>query len=438
MVTETDRKQSNSDVIEIQPLERKPDVVIQGLPGSKSITNRALMIAALAEGESVLEEALFSEDTHWFVDGLRRLGFEVAADEAARQFRVQGLGGRIPAQQADLFVGLSGTTARFMTAFVTLGSGRYTIDGVPRMRERPMKSLLDALNTLGADVASQAGNGCLPLIVQAAGMSGGNVVMDASKSSQLLSAVLLAAPYANDDVQIQVTKLVSAPYIGITTAMIQQFGVEVETSADMLAYTIRGRQRYRGRSYRIEPDASNASYFLAAAAITGGRVRVPDLGNRSLQGDARFAEVLGRMGCDVTIAGDYIEVIGPEMGLHGIEIDLNEMNDMTQTLAAIAPFADSPTTIRNVEFIRYQETDRIRAVANELRKLGQDVIEYPDGLTITPHLLRPAQIETYNDHRMAMAFAVAGLRQPGIRIANPGCTAKTFPDYFEKLEQLRG
>jgi 3-phosphoshikimate 1-carboxyvinyltransferase len=418
--------------LEIRPVARPVDAEI-AVPGSKSITNRALVMAALADGESILDNALFSEDSHWCSECLRRLGIAVSADEAAARFMVQGQGGRLPTKSAVLFVGNSGTTARFVVALATLGHGEYHFDGVPRMRERPISGLLTALRGLGARITADGDR--FPLTVHADGLRGGSTTIDATDSSQLVSALLMAAPYAESDVTINVTgTVVSQPYIDITLGMQAQWGI-VADKDNYRKYAIRNGQRYTAQRYLIEPDATNASYFFAAAALTGGRVKVPGLTTRALQGDAQFVDVLERMGCEVTRSADFLEVRGPRQ-LRGIDINLNNMSDTAQTLAAIAPFASTPVTIRDISHNRLKETDRIAAVATELRKLGVRVDELPDGMTVYPSVVQQGAVDTYSDHRMAMAFALIGLRVPGIVINDPGCTAKTFPDYFDRFEAL--
>src|SRR5258707_1019176 len=289
----------------IRPVSQPVNAEIQ-VPGSKSITNRALVLAALADGESILENALFSEDSHWCAECLRQLGIDVTADEQAERFTIHGIGGNFPAQSADLFVGNSGTTARFVVAAAALGHGDYRFDGVPRMRQRPIGNLLKSLRDLGANIS--ADGDCFPLTVHADGLHGGHTELDATESSQLLSALLQVAPYARQNVTIHVTgTVVSKPYLDITLRMMEQYGVKVElpsiSGSDNTYYrnyAIQAGQRYRAQRYMVEPDASNASYFFAAAAVTGGRVRVPHLSPDSLQGDAHFVDVLEQMGCTVT------------------------------------------------------------------------------------------------------------------------------------------
>jgi 3-phosphoshikimate 1-carboxyvinyltransferase len=421
---------------EVRPLARPPHAVVS-VPGSKSQTNRALLLAALAAGPSTIRGAVFSDDSRVFVDSLQRLGFTVHPDEAATTIDVDGLGGRIPADQAELFVGNSGTTARFLTAFLSLGHGSYLLDGTARMRERPIGELLDALRALGADLEPVDGNGCPPVRVRAAGLRGGEAPVDASRSGQFLSALLMTAAYADHDVTLRlIGSAVSLPYIDMTLSMMAQWGIEVE-HPDPDRYIIRAGQRYQARTYDVPPDASGASYFLAAAAVTGGTVRVRNLGLAAEQGDLGFVDVLERMGCTVRRDGMDIEVTGPSR-LQGIDIDLNGLSDLTMTLAAIAPFADGPVIIRNVGHIREKESDRLAATAAELRRLGAQVEEWADGLAIQPSTLHGASIHTYDDHRMAMAFALPGLVIPGVLIEDPECVAKTFPDYFACLESLRG
>jgi 3-phosphoshikimate 1-carboxyvinyltransferase len=424
-----------SDAIEIQPLTRPPDAVIT-VPGSKSITNRALLIAALADGRSTLEGALFSDDTDAMADSWRRLGVAVREDRAAARFVVDGCGGTWPTTRAELDARGAGTAMRFLAAVLCLGHGQYRLDGSPRMRERPMQDLLDALAQLGADARSERGNGCPPILIEAHGLRGGSAEVAGDKSSQFLSALLLAAPYAQHDVTVTVRgPLIARPYVDLTQRVMADFGVACECLGRD-RFHIRAGQRYRAGRYRIEPDASAAHYFFAAAALTGGRVRVNGLGTHSCQGDVRFVDVLAAMGATVQRSDDFIEVSGPPQ-LDGVDVDLNDISDTALTLSAIAPFARTPVRIRNVAHMRLQESDRIRAAATELRRLGVTVTECPDGLEVQPSPIRPATVHTYDDHRIAMAFALIGLRVAGIRIADPACVAKTFPDYFERLETLR-
>lgn len=404
-------------------------------PGSKSITNRALVVAALADGRSTLTGVLDSEDTQVMIESWRRLGVGITHDSAKSRVVMTGCAGRIPAASADLFLANSGTSMRFLTAAVALGHGTYRLDGVPRMRERPIEDLLAALRSLGADSQSELGTGCPPVVVRASGLRGGSVRVAGCESSQFLSALLLTAPFAVGDVILDVAgELVSEPFVRMTVQVMKQFGVSVEQPAPG-RFCVSPGQIYRGQPFEIEPDATAASYFWAAAAITGGEVTVDGIGITSIQGDVAFVDLLEQMGAKVIRRLDSITVIGG--ALHGIETDMNAISDTALTLAVVAAFADSSTSIKNIAHIRKQETDRIRATATELRKIGAIVDERPDGLSIHPGRLRGARIETYNDHRIAMSFALAGLRTPDIVISNPACTAKTYPQFFEDLQSIQ-
>jgi len=421
-----------TDSIEIQPCGPIRGAIRP--PGSKSITNRALVCAALADGQSTLAGALDSDDTRVMIEALGRLGLSVEHDREARTVRVAGCGGAIPAAEADLYVANSGTTVRFLTAMVALGHGTFRLDGTPRMRQRPIGDLLHALEQLGTDAASAAGSDCPPVVVRASGLPGGRATVAGDISSQYLSGLLMAAPCATGDVELCVEgELVSKPYIEITLAVMSAFGASVERDA-YARFVVPGRQTYRARSYAVEPDASAASYFFAAAAITGGRVMVDGLSRESLQGDVGFCDCLEQMGCRVEYGEDQITVAGRP--LRGIDVDMNAISDTVQTLSAVALFADGPTTVTNVAHIRHKETDRLRAVATELRKLGAEVDERDDGLRITPTARHAAEIDTYDDHRMAMSLALVGLGTPGVVIRDPGCTGKTYPAFFDDLARL--
>jgi 3-phosphoshikimate 1-carboxyvinyltransferase len=422
--------------IAIQPVSCPLDAAV-ALPGSKSYSNRALLVAALAEGRSEISGALFSDDTRYMHGALTALGIAVEADEGAQRYLVEGAGGRIPATEAELYTGNAGTAARFLTAAVALGHGSYLVDGSERMRQRPIQPLLDALRGLGVNAVARFDNGCPPVVVRANGIPGGRTSVRGDISSQYLSALLLAAPYAELGVEIEVEgELVSAPYIDITLDVMTAFGVQSEREGTHL-FRVPPGQTYRGRDYAVEPDASGASYFFAAAAVTGGRVRVPKLGSDSVQGDLGLLEVLERMGCTVRRQADAIELRGPAQ-LHAVEADFSRMGDVATTLIAIAPFADGPVTVRGIAQTHYEESDRPVAAATELRRMGIQVEDEWDSLTIHPGTPRPALIETYDDHRIAMSFAITGLRTPGIQIANPACVAKTFPDFFDVLARAAG
>lgn len=423
-----------SDAIEIEPTSRPVCGNVKP-PGSKSITNRALVCAALADGQSLLRGALKSEDTEVMVAGLRSLGIEVKVADHGETLRVSGCAGKPPAHNAKIFVGNSGTTIRFLTALVTLGEGEYLLDGIERMRERPIADLAEALNQLGARVTCEGANGCPPVKVTANGLAGGTAIVRGDISSQFLSGLLMAAPCAQQAVTLNVAgTLVSVPYVAMTLAVMKAFGVDATASSDYSKIEIPATGHYLACEYEIEPDASAASYFWAAAAVTGGSVTVEGLSKHSLQGDVEFVECLRQMGCEIEYAANSITVHGKP--LRGIDVDMNAISDTVQTLSVVALFAEGTTRIRNVAHIRHKETDRIAAVATELRKLGATVVEHTDGLDITPGKPSAAQIDTYNDHRMAMSFALAGLRQPGVVIRNPGCTAKTYPRFFADLDRL--
>ena len=422
-----------SDSLEIEPALKPLRARIRP-PGSKSITNRALVCAALADGRSTLRGALKSEDTQVMIAGLRQLGIAVSSADDGTTLVVDGARQGIPAKGAELFCANSGTTIRFLTAMVTLGHGTFRLDGVPRMRERPIADLLGTLRQLGANFDSETNNGCPPVVVRANGLAGGAATVRGDISSQFLSGLLMAAPGAAAPVTLEVDgTLVSQPYIRLTLSVMESFGVDVKTDERLSGFTIAAPQAYRAQEYEVEPDASAASYFWAAAAIAGGSVTVEGLSARSLQGDVAFVDCLESMGCDVQRAADSITVVG--CPLHGIDVDMNAISDTVQTLAVVALFADGPTTIRNVGHIRHKETDRIGAVATELRKLGATVDEREDGLSVVPGKLRGATIKTYDDHRMAMSFALAGLRQAGVRINDPDCTRKTYPQFFDDLSR---
>lgn len=413
-----------------------PVTGIVRLPGSKSYTNRVLPIAALARGRSVLSGVLESDDTRYMVEALRSLGIEVAADWASERVVVEGCDGEIPTGRADLFLGNSGTSMRFLTALVALGTGEYRLDGTERMRQRPLAPLIAGLTELGVDARSEQGNGCPPVVVRSNGLPGEVIRMRGDLSSQYFTALAMAAPYARGRLRIEVEgELVSKPYIDMTAAAMAAFGVTLRND-NYRSLWVEPGQRYIGRAYDVEPDGSAASYFFALAAVTGGTVTVAGLPPTSAQGDVHFVDVLEQMGC-LVVRGSDITVTGPQR-LRGADVDMNAISDTVMTLAAIAPFADGPTVIRNIEHIRWKETDRITAVATELTRMGVRVDEREDGLTIYPGAPQPAVIRTYDDHRMAMAFAITGLAAGGLQIADPGCVSKTVPRFWELLFPMLG
>ena len=430
----------------IPPISHPLNATVR-VPGSKSLTNRALLIAALADGTTALTNALFSDDSRYFAGALQTLGFDLSLDPARAEMSVTGLGGRIPAKQADLFIGNAGTAARFLSAFLTLGNGEFILDGDGRMRERPIGDLISALKPLGAKlVPVNTGNWslftdyskiCPPLKIIASGLPGGRTKVAGDISSQFLSALLMVAPYARSPVEIEVnTGLNSKPYVDMTLSIMDDFGVSVEREG--YRYFRIPITSYKSQGlYPIEPDASAASYFFAAPAICGGTVSVENISRQSVQGDIAFLDVLEKMGCIVKETDHCILVTGPTE-LRGLDVDMGDIPDTAQTLAAIAPFASTPTRIRGIASARVKETDRVHAACAELARLGVRVDEHEDGMTIYPCAeFRPATVQTYNDHRMAMAFSLVGLRVAGITIENPGCVSKTFPNFFEVLETLR-
>ena len=420
-----------------------PQVAAHGtlaVPGSKSLTNRALVTAALAEGHSTLRGVLVAEDSEVMIEALNRLG--VPVESRGSDLLVQGVGGPAPATEAELDLRLSGTSIRFLTALVALGKGCFVLDGTARMRERPIADLLDALGQLGVDATSASGNGCPPVVVRANGLKGGYVKVRGDRSSQFLSGLLMAAPYAAGDVVLEVEgELLSKPFIDMTLSVMQEFGVRVRREG-YERFEIQP-QRYVPRDYRVEGDAMSAGYFWATAAVTGGRVTITNLGRRTEQGDARFAEVLERMGAAVQWSEGQVTVQGPAGGRlrGGLELDLNDMPDQAQTLAVVALFADAPVRIMNIGNLRIKETDRLAAMATELGRLGAEVEEGDDELTVYP-LRRPpgspVVLGTYGDHRMAMALAVAGARIPNVVIDEPGVVAKTYPNFFRDYLSLLG
>lgn len=409
-------------------------------PGSKSITNRALVCAALAAGSTTLRGALHADDTDAMVGCLRSLGVDVVVDSetGGPDWEVLGCSGRPPTDGAVLDAGLSGTTARFVAPIAALAHGTVLLDGAAPLRRRPMAPLLDALGHLGADVEPMGPPGHLPVRIGAppGRALGGPVTLSGDVSSQFLSALLLSGPCFEEGLDVEITTpLVSVPYVQLTASVMESFGVAVDHDRDWRHLHV-GPGAYRSVvGFEVEPDASAASYWAAAAVIVGGSVRVEGLGRSSLQGDVAFIDVLGRMGAEVTWS-DRAVVVRSTGVLHGVEVDMADFSDTAQTLAAVAPFADSPTTVTGIGFIRGKETDRVAAVVSELRGLGVEADEEESGFTVRPGSPVGGSVRTYDDHRMAMSFALIGLRTPGVRILDPGCTAKTYPGFWSDLERI--
>jgi 3-phosphoshikimate 1-carboxyvinyltransferase len=438
------------DLLPIQPFTRPARGAVT-LPGSKSLTNRALLLAALCDRPVTLTGALFSEDTHLMAEALRKLGFTVAADETAHTLRVsdqaKGFFGNSGAP-IDLFVGLAGTAARFLTALCAAAPrGVYRIDGVPQMRKRPMKPLIDALRTLGADIRCTGTEGFFPLEIHARGLRGGAVNIDASESSQLLSALLMVAPLATSPITITLVGGVRWPFVAMTINQMAQFGYAEKLTRQGDAIAVPLGRYAPPASYAIEPDATASSYYTALPLAVGGTIHVSNLlpPAQGLQGDSQFLSVLGRVGAIVVAArGDVDVTVPPHAELSGITQDFSEFSDTFLTLAALAPLLAGPTRISGIAHSRKQETDRVAGMARELTKLGQHVVEEHDALTITPRPLKPGvEIETYGDHRFAMSFGILGCHdlhgtgRPWLSIRNPACCAKTFPHFFELLETVR-
>lgn len=429
-------------ILRINPIKHPLNATVR-VPGSKSLTNRTLLIAALANGTTRLTNALFSDDSRYFANALKTLGFDVQLDEVNHEMTVTGLGGNIPAKKAELFIGNAGTAARFLSAFLTLGNGEYILDGDARMRERPIGDLVEALEQLGCDIQPlekvESGKSvCPPIKIFASGVKGGKTKIAGDISSQFLSALLMIAPYAQTPIEIELTtELNSRPYVDMTIAIMRDFGVEVKRDGYQSFMIPLSTFHSPLATFPIESDASAASYFFAAPAICGGTVRVENISRKSVQGDVNFLDVLVQMGCTIEEADNSI-LVTRNSSIHGVDVDMRDIPDTAQTLAAIAPFADSPTRIRGIASARVKETDRVHATCTELARLGVRVEEHEDGMTIYPvEKMRPAIIQTYNDHRMAMAFSLIGLRFDGVTIENPVCVSKTFPSYFDVLEILR-
>ena len=422
-------------MIEIEPITNIDCIV--SVPGSKSLTQRALIAAALADGESILHGPLVSEDTDYSSGALMQMGVEIRKEPDS--WLVAGSGGKIKTPEEDIFLGNNGTATRFLTSVAALGEGEFIIDGEERMHQRPIGPLMEALEGWGVDITSIHETGCPPLSIRANGLEGGRTVLPEGKSSQYLSSLLLVAPFARSAAILDVVgEVLSKPYVAMTLQVMADFGISVEASHDFSSFSI-PQGIYRPGDYRIEGDASNASYFWAAAAVAGGRVTVDNVPVPSLQGDAMLVPLLARMGCDINQTGSGITVTGADR-LQGIDVDMGNMPDVVPTLAVVAAFAEGQTEIVNIGHLRIKECDRLHAVVTELTRMGAAVEEFPDRMIIHGaggRNLHGAEIETYNDHRMAMSMAVAGLKVPGIRIREEQCVAKSFPDFWQRFAKLQ-
>lgn len=404
------------------------------VPGSKSITNRALLLAMLADGESVLTGALFSDDSRHFLNCLHTLGFETTVSEAESRITVNGLAGKLPCAESSLYVGSAGTAARFLTACLGVSQGIFHMDASEQMKKRPMAPLLDALKELGCEISFSEKEGFFPFTLKGHGFHKNHICIDIGASSQFLSALLIASCLSDRDMEIQVAGSHGMSYIDITCKMMEQFGVHFSRTPEG-AFRIPAGQHYHALSYAIEPDVSAAAYFYALGAILGISVTVNGVFPNSLQGDVQFLYILEQMGCSVKETPEGLCLSGPKEGkLHGITVDMSACSDQAITLAAIAPYADAPTTITGIGHIRHQESDRISAIAENLQSMGVTCTERENGLTIYPAQPHPALIHTHDDHRLAMGFSLTGLLAEGIVIENPLCCKKTFENYFEVLE----
>lgn len=417
-------------MIEIQPARNLNATV--AIPASKSYTNRALLIAALSDGPCHLSSPLLSDDTRYMSEALRRFGVPVSQTDG--DFHVTGRSGAMQAPAEEIFVGNAGTTMRFLTTFAALADGVTRLNGDERMQERPLEDLLYCLRQMNVDARSLRNNGCPPLEIHGGGVLGGEVRLAGDKSSQYLTSLLLSAPCFRNDTTVHIQgELTSKSYADITLDIMKAFGIPVENEA-YRTFRVQGHRAYRARDYAVEGDWSSASYFLAAAAVAGGSVTLTGLNPQSVQGDRGFLDVLARMGCTVEKTATEIRLWGNP--LRGIRINMNSMPDVVQTLAVVALFAEGPTTIEGIGNLRIKETDRIHALKEELSRLGARVEAGEDFLTLHPGAYAGGEIETYNDHRMAMSFAVAGLRIPGVKITNPRCVEKSFPDFFQRFQAL--
>ena len=421
-------------MLTIDPLVEPPNARID-LPGSKSITNRALVVAGLADGESELAGVLFSEDTHVMMDSLQKMGVGIRQNLNRLSVSISGTGGSLERPEETLWVHQSGTTARFCLPLAALCGQEVTIDGDEQIKNRPHEELCKALQSLGAQIEYLEAPNSFPLVVNGKDLQGGQISLNGGISSQFISALLLAAPCFPDQLELNIDgDLVSRPYIDMTISVMQAFGAQVQRVNDR-RYVV-SPTGYRNSRYEIEPDASAASYFFAAAAISGGSITIEGLGSRSIQGDTRFVDIVEKMGAKVVRSDNALSVTGTG-SLIGIDASMKEISDTVPTLAAIAPLASGPTVISDVAFIARKESDRVTALITELRKIGVQAEKTETGMVIYPGEVQKGTVHTYDDHRIAMAFSILGLVVPGITLDSPQCVAKTFPSFFDVLDQVR-
>ncbi|MBW1677376.1 MAG: 3-phosphoshikimate 1-carboxyvinyltransferase, partial [Deltaproteobacteria bacterium] len=416
----------------IKPIKRINTVI--RVPGSKSYTQRALITSALASGRSIIRDALISEDTEYLIEALRSLGANITQER--NELVVVGTGGKLVTPSSALYLGNNGTGLRLLTGTVSLGHGTFVLDGNARMRQRPIQPLLDALKNIGSNAVCIEENGCPPVEVHAAGIAGGKTALAGGLSSQYLSSLLLAAPYARRDTEIEVLgSLPSRPYVEMTLDVMARFGVEVSVTEGK-SFLVKARQKYRPTEYVVEGDVSSATYFMAAAAICGGTVRIPNIKGGSVQGDLRFADILETVGCKVSASRKGLEITGPLSNHADLSFDLHDVPDMVPALAIVCAFRKGKTILKNIGHLRIKESDRIAALTHELQKIGARAEEKADEMLVQGIPTHGAEIDCYSDHRIAMSFAIAGLAIEGISIKDPACVKKSFPDFWEKLESL--
>lgn len=429
---------ADKPVYRVQPLNAPVSLSVS-VPGSKSITNRALLLAALADGKSVLNGVLFSDDSRHFLSCLQELGFPVSIDEEAHTVSVTGFGGVIPKKEASIYVGSAGTAARFLTAMLGLSDGTYHLDASAQMKKRPMKPLLDSLSSIGVTITYEEKEGFFPFTIHGSAHTRNTITVDIESSSQFLSALLMSAPMKPEGLTISLTGGKHAlSYVAITTKMMAQFGCCTATPNEG-CYLVPAHSSYKPQHYQIEPDVSAACYFYAMAPLLGGNVHVRHVHTASMQGDIRFLSILKELGCHLAEDENGITVsCSAPRSYNGLCLDLSDCSDQTMTLAVLAAFAATPTTIRNIAHIRFQECNRIEAIVKELTRVGITCHELDDGILIEPGTPHGAAIETYEDHRIAMAFSLIGLVTPGIEIKNPSCCKKTFENYFQMLDEISG